>query len=93
MVNYLLILCRSMEHYPLSGKLYRGAVSDVWNGQVLQQAGKLFSYPELSMNVPLFKSSSTSFWPVYLVVHNLPPDIRMNSENTAIWGANQKSRV
>ncbi len=69
----------------------------MWNGQVLgpqTATGKFFLYPEhlaFSINtdgVPLFKSSSTSFWPVYLVVHNLPPDIRMNSENMilgAIW--------
>ena len=43
--------------------------------------------------VPLFKSSSTSFWPVYLVIHNLPPSIRMNSENIilcSVWCGSSK---
>ena len=60
---------------------------------------KFFSYREhlaFSLNtdgVPLFKSSSVSIWPVYLVVNNLPPDIRVNSENVilcALWCGPQK---
>ena len=74
-----------------------GGICDVWNGQALRiqsSQGGFFSYTEhlafsLSTDgVPLFKSSSKSFWPVYLVIHNLPPKIRMNSSNLilcAVW--------
>ena len=83
--------------YPLSGELYDGAIHDVWSAEILRpltSQGQFFSYTEhlaLSINtggVPLIKSSSTSFWPVYLIVHNLPPSIRMNEENIvlcAVW--------
>ena len=36
--------------------------------------------------VPLFKSSSISLWPVYLVILNLPREIRINSENILLCG-------
>lgn len=80
--------------YPLSSHIHDGRICDVWNGQALHSQKDFFSYPEhlafsLSTDgVPLFKSSSTSFWPVYLVIHNQPPKIRMNSSNLiicAVW--------
>jgi len=36
--------------------------------------------------VPLFKSSTVSLWPVYLQILNLPPSIRMYSENILLCG-------
>ena len=36
--------------------------------------------------VPLFKSSTVSLWPVSFVILNLPPSIRMNSENIILSG-------
>ncbi len=33
-------------HYPLSRKLYRGTVSDVWNGEVLGPQTAKGTYPE-----------------------------------------------
>ena len=36
--------------------------------------------------VPLFKSSTVSLWPVSFVMLNLPPAIRMNSENIILAG-------
>lgn len=68
---------------------------DVWDGSVLtnlSQTGRFFSNQNnlalmLSTDgVPLFKSSSISMWPVYLVVLNLPREIRMNSENLLLCG-------
>ena len=35
--------------------------------------------------VPLFKSSA-DLWPVFLVILNLPPDIRMNAQNVVLAG-------
>ena len=85
-------------HYPLSNKLHGdGKIHDLWNGEKLKAQLKgqhFYSDPEhlafsLSTDgVPIFKSSSTSLWPVYLIVNNLPPDIRMKSENVitaSLW--------
>ena len=36
--------------------------------------------------VPLFKSSKSSIWPVYLEIANLPPSLRFRHDNTIICG-------
>lgn len=36
--------------------------------------------------VPLFKSSCSTLWPVYLEIGNYPPSIRFRTENTIICG-------
>lgn len=36
--------------------------------------------------VPLFKSSLKDLWPVFLVLLNLPPAIRMNAQNIVLAG-------
>jgi hypothetical protein len=83
--------------YPFSEELHNGEINDIWNGLKLEphtKGQKFFTCAEhlaLSLStdgVPIFKSSSTTLWPVYLIVNNLPPDIRMNSENvitTSLW--------
>lgn len=70
---------------------------DVWDGSALRPLcapGRFFSnknHLALSLStdgVPLFKSSRLSLWPVYLVILNLPANIRMNSENVimcSLW--------
>ena len=56
-------------------------IHDVWDGLALRPAGRFFSTPyhlagSLSTDgVPLFKSSSISMWPVYLVILNLPAKV------------------
>ena len=66
-----------------------GVLRDVWDGAALREKtkeGKFYSSPEnlglmLSTDgVTLFKSSSTDIWPVFLVILNLPPSIRMNAQ-------------
>lgn len=84
--------------YPLSFRSPGGVSEcDIWSGSVLRpdiEPGKFFSYKEhlaLSIftdGIPLFKSSTISLWPVYLIVNNLPPLIRTYSENVilcALW--------
>ena len=36
--------------------------------------------------IPMFKSASVSLWPVSFVILNLPPAVRMNSENIVLPG-------
>lgn len=68
---------------------------DVWDGSALRPLsapGRFFSDKHnlaLSLStdgVPLYKSSPVSLWPVYLVILNLPANIRMNSENVILCG-------
>ena len=68
---------------------------DIWDGSALRPLcapGRFFSnknHLALSLStdgVPLFKSSKLSLWPVYLVILNLPPNIRMNSKNVILCG-------
>ena len=74
-----------------------GVLKDVWDGLTLRSLcnpGRFFSSRQnlavsLSTDgVPLFESSPVSLWPVYLVILNLPANIRMNAENVilcALW--------
>lgn len=68
---------------------------DVWDGSALSPLcapGRFFSsknHLALSLStdgVPLFKSSKVSLWPVYLVILNLPANVRTNSENVILCG-------
>ena len=70
-------------------------IHDLWNGDAIKpltQEGDFLTYPEhlgLSLStdgVPVFKSSASSLWPVYLTITNLPPNIRTNNENTLLCG-------
>ena len=67
-------------------------LSDIWDGMFLKKHGCYFSSCDnlalaLSTDgVSVFKSSSTSLWPVYLIILNLPPGIRMNAENVLLAG-------
>ncbi len=72
-----------------------GVIHDVWDGSIwksLSDRGRYLSNRHnlaLSLStdgVPLFKSSSVSIWPVYLVILNLAAGIRMNAENVILCG-------
>ena len=61
-------------------------LEDIWDGSALRPMcgpGRYFSNRHnlaLALNtdgVPLYKSSPTSIWPVFLVILNLPAHIRM----------------
>ena len=59
--------------------------------QELSKNGNFFSSNKLAFSfstdgVAVFKSSNVSIWPVYLVILNLPPTIRMNAENILLCG-------
>ena len=36
--------------------------------------------------IPLFKSSSVSLWPVYLLINEIPPRERFSKKNMILWG-------
>ena len=72
-------------HYPMYSSLQDGQIHDIWNGDAINNLKQsFFTHPEhlgLSLStdgVPVFKSSQDSLWPVYLIINNLPPIIRMN---------------
>ena len=73
-----------------------GRMQDVWDGSALRsmcQPGRYFSNKyNLTMalstdGVALYKSSSVSIWPVYLIILNFPAHIRMNAENILLCAA------
>ena len=41
--------------------------------------------------IPLFKSSGTSLWPVYLIINDLPRQKRFQRKNMVLWGVWQGS--
>ena len=46
--------------------------------------------------IPLFKSSSTALWPVYLEIANLPPALRFRHDNAitcAVWVGRTKPNM
>jgi hypothetical protein len=70
-------------------------LSDIWDGSALRplcKPGRYFSDQcnlalALSTDgVPLYKSSPISIWPVYLVILNLPAQVRMNAQNIILCG-------
>lgn len=69
-------------------------LTDIWDGAFLQElVHKRFFSSNLDLafflstdGVALFKSSSMSLWPVYLVILNLPPEVRMNASNIMLAG-------
>lgn len=70
-------------------------LADVWDAWALRpllQPGRFFSNPNnlaLSLftdGIPIFHSSSTTIWPVYLQILNLPAKIRMQSDNILLPG-------
>ena len=74
---------------------------DIWDGASLRvkiKEGSFYLYAEnlalmLSTDgVPLFKSSSADLWPVFLVILNLPRNIRMNAQNIVLAGLWYRSK-
>ena len=90
--------------YPFTRQITPGPISiDLYDGYViadLMQPGQFLSVPRhtgLILNtdgVPMFKSSKSTLWPIYLAITNLPPTIRMNLDYllAGVWcGPNKPS--
>ena len=69
-----------------------GILRDVWDGLYIKtdsndDSSRKTIYLLVSTDgVPLYKSSTVSLWPVSFIILNLPPTIRMNSENIILSG-------
>jgi len=70
-------------------------ISDIKSGseyRKLRQAGEFLhnqnnvTFSTFTDGVPLFKSSSISLWPVYLLINELPPKERFLNRNMILWG-------
>ena len=67
-------------------------LADIWDGEKLKNFST-FENNTISLafslstdGVPVFKSSTVSMWPAYLLVLNLPVKVRMNSSNIILAG-------
>ena len=72
-------------------------IDDIWSGDTLRKDADLQTNSFLALGistdgVALFKSSKTSLWPVYLLIQNLPPQVRFKGENIILCGIWQGSR-
>ena len=68
-------------------------IRDVWDGLSMKETNfepssnkRTISLIISTDGIPLFKSSTISLWPVSFAILNLPPAIRMNSENMVLAG-------
>ncbi|KAL5497109.1 hypothetical protein EMCRGX_G013517 [Ephydatia muelleri] len=72
-------------------------IDDIWSGDTLRKDADLQTNSFLALGistdgVALFKSSKTFLWPVYLLIQNLPPQVRFKGENIILCGIWQGSR-
>ena len=81
--------------YPFTRPSNPETVCDIYDGTVvknLMQPGHFLSVPEhtgliLSCDgAPVFKSSKSTLWPIYLTVTSIPPGERMRKENILVAG-------
>ena len=61
-------------------------INDIWSGDILRKDADLQTNRFLALGVStdgvaLFKSSKTTLWPVYLLIQNLPPQVRFKGDN------------
>ena len=66
-------------------------ISDIWDAAMLKADVDFSKNNTIALSlctdgVPLYKSSKTSLWPVYLAILNLHPSIRMKSKNIITAG-------
>lgn len=70
-------------------------ISDIVTGceykRLKEPGGFLYKTSNITLSlfvdgVPLFKSSSTSIWPVYLLINEIPRKERFNKKNMLLWG-------
>ena len=87
----------SLQHSHVSSE---GLLGDIWSGEILNsycsvESNTIHLVFALSTDgVQLYKSTSVSLWPVYLMVLNLPIEVRMNANNiilAGLWVGQSKS--
>lgn len=73
----------------------RVSVSDICTGlgyrKLQEPGGFLDGTQNLTLSlfidgIPLYKSSSVSLWPVYLLINEIPPQQRFRKKNMVLWG-------
>lgn len=92
----------SLGHRFNKTKSTRNSYEDIYDGHLyknLCENNGVLSFQEnisFTFNTdgaPVFKSSKTSIWPIYLIINELPYKQRMNKENmilAALWYGNKK---
>ena len=81
------ILTKHWESLQFSSCNRERTLTDAWDGSFLSNNDdNTIALLASTDGIPLFKSSNVSLWPVSFVILNLPPAIRMYSENIILAG-------
>ena len=81
------ILTKHWDSLQFSSHNRERTLTDVWDGSSLSNNDdNTVALLASTDGIPLFKSSNVSLWPVSFVILNLPPAIRMYSENIILAG-------
>jgi hypothetical protein len=73
-------------------------MSDIWNGQLHKDILETVKEPFISLllntdGVQIFKSNSTSLWPIIIILNNLPLDQRFKQDNMIIAGFHMSNDI
>ena len=83
----------SLNHRFTRKKIHENNYEDIYDGQIYKSLPANYTINPNNLTftwntdgLPLFKSSKISIWPLYLIVNELPYEIRVKKENSLLAG-------